>query len=80
MMYRQDGITYNLVYEHDGDINDPRNGWFVQWFHKEECCGFSCDFFGCERNYKAPKNYKKNMEERRKEGLERVRIFLSKKV
>ena len=83
MMYRQDGITYNIVYEHDGDINDARNGWFVQWFHLDECCGYSCDFFGCEGNYKPPKNYKKDMEVRRKEARtraeEKVKIFLSKK-
>ncbi len=49
-LYRQDGITYQVVYECD-DIEDPRTGWFYQWDHNEACCGFSCDFFGCCYDY-----------------------------
>ncbi len=48
--YRQDDITYTCVYECD-DLEDPRTGWFYQWEHKDDCCGFSCDFFQCYYNY-----------------------------
>ncbi len=51
-LYRQDGFTYTVVYECD-DLKDPRSGWFYQWEHDEDCCGFSCDYFGCP--YKYPK-------------------------
>ena len=49
-IYRQDGISYNIVYECD-NINDPTTGWFFQWEHDEECCGFSCDWWGCHVKY-----------------------------
>ena len=49
-IYRQDGFSYNVVYECD-DINDPRTGWFYQWEHRKDCEGFSCDYFGCHSNY-----------------------------
>jgi len=48
--YRQDGITYNVVYECD-DLDDPRTGWFYQWTHDEDCCGYSCDYYGCHYKY-----------------------------
>lgn len=54
--YKQDDITYRIAYECD-DIEDPRTGWFMQWFCKNDCCGFSCDYYGCYVNYKAPKGY-----------------------
>lgn len=50
-LYRQDDITYTCVYECD-DIADPRTGWFYQWSHDDECCGYSCDYFMC--HYKCP--------------------------
>ena len=49
-LYRQDGFTYKVVYECD-DLEDPRTGWFFQWDHDDDCCGFSCDFFGCCYKY-----------------------------
>lgn len=49
-LYRQDGITYSVVYECD-DLEDPRTGWFFQWDHDDACCGYSCDFFGCCYRY-----------------------------
>ena len=48
-IYRQDGISYNVVYECD-NIDDPA-GWFFQWDHNEECSGLSCDWWGCHINY-----------------------------
>ncbi len=54
--YKQDGIVYRIAYECD-DLEDPGTGWFMQWFHKEDCGG-SCDYYGCYHNYKAPKGYK----------------------
>ncbi len=54
MYYRQDGITYNISYEFD-NIKDSRTGWFLQWFHDDECCGFSCDYYGCYANYRRPR-------------------------
>lgn len=61
--YKQDGITYRIAYECD-DIEDLRTGWFMQWFCEEECCGFSCDYYGCYANYKAPKGYIKDHKQR----------------
>jgi hypothetical protein len=49
-LYRQDGFTYKVVYECD-DLDDPRTGWFYQWDHIDDCCGFSCDYFGCPYSY-----------------------------
>jgi hypothetical protein len=49
-IYRQDGFSYNVVYECD-DIDDPRTGWFYQWEHDEDCGGFSCDYFCCHYKY-----------------------------
>lgn len=49
-MYRQDGFTYKVVYECD-DLNDPHTGWFCQWEHNDDCCGYSCDYFGCHYAY-----------------------------
>ncbi len=54
--YMQDGFYYNIAYECD-DLEDPGTGWFMQWFHEEECGG-SCDYWGCHANYKSPKGYK----------------------
>ncbi len=58
LTYEQDGFQYNIAYECD-DIDVPSTGWFMQWFHKNECEG-SCDYYGCHGNYKRPK-YKKGM-------------------
>jgi hypothetical protein len=49
-MYRQDGFTYLVAYECD-DLEDPCTGWFYQWEHKDDCCGWSCDYFQCHYNY-----------------------------
>lgn len=49
-MYRQDGITYNVVYECD-DLDDPCSGLFHQWNHDKDCCGYSCDYYGCHYAY-----------------------------
>ncbi len=57
--YKQDDFIWQIAYECD-DIDDPTTGWFMQWFHREECCGFSCDYYGCHTNYKIPKTYMKN--------------------
>jgi hypothetical protein len=54
-LYRQDGFTYTVVYECD-NLKDPRSGWFYQWEHDEDCCGFSCDYFGCPYNYPKRRN------------------------
>ncbi len=54
-LYRQDEITYCCVYECD-DLEDPRTGWFFQWEHDEECCGFSCDYYGCCYKYPCKKH------------------------
>jgi hypothetical protein len=49
-LYRQNGFSYACVYECD-DLADPRTGWFYQWEHDEDCCGFSCDYYGCCYKY-----------------------------
>lgn len=63
--YNQDDLMYRVAYECD-DIDDPQTGWFMQWFCKDDCCGCSCDYYGCYSNYKTPKGYIKGPVERRK--------------
>ncbi len=54
LTYKQDGFTYDIAYECD-NIEDPSTGWFMQWFHNKDCCGYSCDYYGCHNNYIRPK-------------------------
>jgi hypothetical protein len=47
--YKQDGITYGIVYECDV-IDDPKTGWFFQNRCDEECGG-TCSLFECAIAY-----------------------------
>lgn len=65
LKYKQDDLTWSIAYECD-DLEDPKTGWFMQWFHEDECCAYSCDYYGCHHNYKMPKTYIKDPVKRKK--------------